>query len=62
MVVGRNYVGFRADRTDENGQVVNDRVLWPRSTVVAYERIERWGVWREGTEVDVRARLRAMLL
>ena len=61
-VIGRNRVGFRADRTDENGQVVDDMALWPGSTVVAYDRIERWGVWREGTEVDVRAGLRAMLL
>ena len=61
-VIWRNCVGFHTGRIEENGQVVDNIVLWPGSTVVAYNRIERWGVWRERTEVDVRARLRAMSL
>ena len=61
-VIGRNRVGFRADCTDENGQFVDDIALWPEFTIVADERIERWDVWRDGTDADIRARLRAMLL
>ncbi|MCJ1334640.1 hypothetical protein MMC10_011352, partial [Thelotrema lepadinum] len=60
-VIGRNRVGFRADCTDENGQFVDDIALWPEFTIVADERIERWDVWRDGTDADIRARLRAML-